>query len=360
MAEVAKVFVADLQANQDVATTFVVADKQLRRARSGSPFLTLRLADRTGEIIGRVWERVLEQDAAIPGRVAVFVRGRCERFRDELQLHIQEIAPVAASEVNSADFLPVCPLSVAELWKRLLGLAESVKRRSLQRLLQRLLRDQALMERFKRAPAAKSMHHAYLGGLLEHTVSVAELVLRVADHYPELNRELLTAGAILHDIGKVSEFVYELHIDYSDEGRLLGHMVQGLHILEEKLAGCRNFPGEEALLLKHLILSHHGQWEYGAVRLPMTREAFVLHFADDLDAKMNALSRILRESGGEGAAWTAYQPLFERFFLRGTPIPAGRSADSATASGGGGESAVQLRVWPTADDPGAPTTQTGD
>ena len=176
-----------------------------------------------------------------------------------------------------------------------------------------------LMNRFKLAPAAKSMHHAYLGGLLEHSVSVAELLMDICGRYPDLDRDLLLVGAILHDMGKTSEFVYDLVIDYSHEGRLLGHMVLGVQILEDKIAGLKKFPSEEALLLKHMILSHHGETDMGAVRLPMTREAFVLHFADDLDAKMNNLTRIISDRKDGDLAWTPYQRIYERFFFRGLP-----------------------------------------
>jgi 3'-5' exoribonuclease len=210
------------------------------------------------------------------------------------------------------------------------------------------MRDAELVERFKRAPAAKSMHHAYLGGLLEHTVGVAGLALRIGEHYPELDRDLLLAGAILHDLGKVREFVYDLVIDYSHEGRLLGHMVQGVEIVEEKLRSLKTFPAEDALLLKHLILSHHGEAEFGAVKLPMTREAVALHCADDLDAKMNSLTRILGESKSPGDAWTAYQPLFERFFFRGLPASSEGCAPEQDAAREREAIGVQLRVFPPA------------
>jgi 3'-5' exoribonuclease len=316
---VAKIFISEIQPNQEVATSFIVTEKQLRVARNGTQFLTLKLSDKTGEITGRVWERAEEIGQTLCSKGVVFCRGRSETFREELQLQIQEISPVAVSEIDPSDFLPVCPVSAEILFEKLKKLTAGIKRRSLHQLMIHVFGDRELMARFKRAPAAKSMHHAYLGGLLEHTVFVVSLVSQICKHYPDLDRDLLIAGAVFHDLGKVEEFVYDLYIDYSHAGRLLGHIVLGVQIFEEKIGGLKSFPEGDALLLKHLILSHHGQTDLGAVRLPMTKEAFVLHFADDLDAKMNSLTRILSESKGADEAWTSYQPMYERFFFKGLP-----------------------------------------
>jgi len=316
-----KLYIDELESDGEATTRLAVREKQLRVARNGKPFLTLKLADKTGTITGRVWDDAARAaEKAVVGGV-VQVRGRCERFRDELQLNILEMEPVDPGEIDPSDFLPVCPRNLDELYARFESLASGVKRPALQRLLKRVRSDADLMERFKKAPAAKSMHHAYLGGLLEHSVSVARTAERLYEHfveqYRDLDRDLLLTGALLHDIGKVREFDYTLCIDYSHAGRLLGHIVLGVEILEDKIRGIKNFPAEEALLLKHLLLSHHGETELGAVKLPLTREAFLLHFADDLDAKMNSLTRILDECASDGDSWTSFQPLFNRFFFRG-------------------------------------------
>lgn len=338
-----KIFVADIQPNEDVTSTFVLADKQLRTARNGTAFLTLKLVDKTGEITARIWERAEETGRILSTGGAVFVQARSQTYRDEMQLQIQRIRPVPAAEIDPSDFLPTGPIPPETLLEQLRKIAAGIKTRSLGQLVRHLFMDRDLMERFKRAPAAKSMHHAYLGGLLEHTTAVARLVSHISEHYSDLNRDILIVGAILHDMGKVDEFVYDFSIDYSHAGRLLGHMILGVQILEEKLAGLKNFPAEESLLLKHLILSHHGDAQFGAVKLPMTREAFVLHFADDLDAKMNTLTRIMQDSRSGDKAWTAYQPVFDRFFFRGLP------PDSMEAPGMGcepeEEKGVQLSLW---------------
>jgi len=171
---------------------------------------------------------------------------------------------------------------------------------------------------------------------------VATLAGLMAKHYVELNRELLMVGAILHDIGKIDEFTYDLAIDYSDSGRLLGHMILGLQIVEDKIRAIGSFPSDQAIVLKHLILSHHGEHEFGAVKLPMTREAFVLHFVDDLDAKMNTLKRIVDQPGDAGPTWSAYQPALQRFIFRGTPQP----LDEGAAEDGSVDMGVQqLSLW---------------
>lgn len=343
-----KTFVADIQPNQEVSSLFVVAEKQLRTAKTGNVYLTVKLVDKTGEITARLWEKAEEAAAALVVKNPVFVRARCDVFRDERQLQIREIRPESLCKIDPSDFLPTCPLDTDLLWERMKRALSGIKRRSFQGLIRLILGDEELMERFKRAPAAKSMHHAYLGGLLEHTVAVTELTALLCDRYPDLDRDLLLAGAFLHDMGKVDEFDYSLAIDYSHAGRLLGHIVMGVQIVDEKLQSLKNFPTQEAWVLKHLILSHHGETDLGAVRLPMTREAFVLHFADDLDAKMNGLKRILSESP-EGDVWTPYQKIYERFFLRGFPaelmVPEASGPSPTAERDDDNECGQQLSLW---------------
>jgi 3'-5' exoribonuclease len=349
---VPKIFVEDIEANQEVASHFILADKQLRTARNGTQFLTLKLADKTGELTGRIWDGAVEAAAALPARGVVSVRGRSELYRDEMQLQVREIAVLPMEQLDPADYLPVCPADREELWEKLKKLCSSVKNKPLHQLLKTLLGDKCLMDLFRRAPAAKSMHHAYIGGLLEHSLSVAKLTTRLCDHYPDIDRDLMVAGAILHDIGKVHEFVYDFFIDYSNAGRLLGHMILGAEILEEKAKGIKGFPDEQLMVLKHLILSHHGEAEFGAVKLPMTREAFVLHFADDLDAKMNSLGRILSEPSNGEDDWTGYQQMFGRFLYRGARSGVENGAPAPDAQTKEEEPAgEQLSMWAAAGSP---------
>jgi len=316
---VPKLFISELEPNLEIASLFVASEKQLKTARNGTVYLDLKLMDKTGEVNGKMWEKAADASAGFRSGDIVYLRARTELYKEKIQLNISEIMPVPAGAYDPADFLPVCPYDRDVLFERLSKLVGGMGEGFLRLLCEAVLADPEIMTRFKLAPAAKSMHHAYIGGLLEHTVSVITLIYRICNHYPDLDRDLLISGAFLHDIGKIEEFVYDTHIDYSDAGRLVGHMVQGAQIVEDKIRGIEGFPAETSILLKHLILSHHGEAQFGAVRLPASKEAFALHLADDLDAKMNAIDRILANSGEDDGAWTGFETIFGRHFFRGFP-----------------------------------------
>jgi 3'-5' exoribonuclease len=314
-----KLFVSEIKPNQDIISLFVATEKQLKTTRNGNCYLNVKLTDKTGEIIGRMWDKAAEASALFHSGNVISLRGRGELYQDKIQLNITEILPVQPGGFDPADFLPVCPYDREALHAQLAKLLTNMSQGHLRLLCEHFLGDADLMGRFRLAPAAKAMHHAYIGGLLEHTVSVITLIYRICNHYPDLDRDLLIAGAFLHDIGKVEEFVYDTHIDYSDAGRLVGHMVLGTRILEEKIRELKGFPAETSLLLKHLILSHHGEAQFGAVKLPASKEAFALHLADDLDAKINAVRRIVSDPAGGENTWTGYDTIFGRHFFRGFP-----------------------------------------
>ncbi|MCE5335565.1 MAG: HD domain-containing protein [Desulfobacteraceae bacterium] len=318
----AKVFISDIRPNQEIQSLFVAAERQLRTARNGKPYLDVKFTDKTGEISGKMWEKAAETAEHFKPGDVVYLRARSELYSEKLQLNVTEILPVPDGGFDSSDFLPVCPLDLDVLFERLEKALNQISDGFLRRLCLDMIGDAGIAARFRRAPAAKSMHHAYLGGLLEHTFSVIGLAYRICAHYPDLDRDLLTAGAFLHDIGKIEEFVYDVSIEYSDAGRLVGHMVLGVQMIEEKIRGIEGFPQETAMLLKHLVLSHHGEAQFGAVKLPASREAFALHLADDLDAKMNAIRRIVSKPGYGDSTWTGFETLFGRHFFRGFPASA--------------------------------------
>lgn len=345
--------VADIMPNQVVAGTFVVEEKQLRTAKNGKPFLTLTLRDKTGTVTARLWENAAQAAQNLSGHKVLRIQGRSELFRDELQIHIQDMEPVPRDAVDPSDFLPVCPKDPHALWKALKGLLQKVQSKTHRELIRAFLSDRALMDAFGKAPAGKDFHHAYVGGLLEHTVGVMHLATLIGTQYPSLDQDILLMGAFLHDIGKVREFTYDLVIDYSDVGRLVGHMVLGVEILNTKIAACNNFPEETAVLLKHMILSHHGEPELGAVRSPMTREAMALHFADDLDAKMNNLENLMARNDDPDSLWTAFQSLYKRYFYKGPrkDEPGSHTPGSEPASAACRE-VRQLPLWPGFTDKG--------
>ena len=312
-----KRFVNELKENESLVSSFLVREKTLGSTRSGSPFLKLRLADRTGETEGRIWERAQELEGNFSVNDVVRVRAKVERYRDKLQLNISTIGRLDPEEVDPSLFLPKGPKDPEELWLQFRNLASQVQDLHLKRLLQSFLSDRRFSRQMKLAPAAKSMHHAYLGGLLEHTVSVTTLLGRICDHYPNLDRDLLISAGILHDIGKLEEFSYQRYVDYTDAGRLLGHVVLGVQLVQDKIDQLEEFPHSLALALKHLMVSHHGEYEFGAPKRPKTLEAFALHYADDLDAKMNHLSGLLEAERENPSHWTRFQQVYDRFIFKG-------------------------------------------
>ncbi|MEW6521787.1 MAG: HD domain-containing protein [Thermodesulfobacteriota bacterium] len=308
-----------IQDGQQVEGVFLLKELTRAETKAGKPFLTLKIMDKTGELTGRIWDEAerWEKECA-PGQ-AVEITGRAQSYKGNLQLIISEVRRRAEGEVDLAQFIPSTSGDIDKMAAELEGFARSVADAHIRKLLLKFLHDAEFFEKFKRAPAAKSMHHAYLGGLLEHTLHVARLADRVAALYPSINRSLLMAGAILHDVGKVEELSVSASLfDYTDQGRLMGHMVIGVEMVQEKISRIKEFPADIAMKIKHLILSHHGRYEFGSPSLPMLHEAFVLNFLDDLDAKINYVERLSAQVPEDSYQWSEYQRNLERFlFLSG-------------------------------------------
>ncbi len=311
-----KTFIEDLVENQNIDSVFLVVEKRMAETRSGNPYLRLRLSDRTGEIEGRIWEQALELAKDFEQNDFVRSKGRVNRYQDTLQIVIHHLERVSESVVDPSDFVPVSTSSIDAMWEELKTMAGGVGNQSLRNLLNAFLNDPEFSARFRRAPGAKKLHHVYIGGLLEHTINLCRLVMAVSEIYPGLNRDVLLTGAILHDIGKIEELTYERAFDYSDQGRLLGHLVMGVEMLEEKIASLNDFPEEMALILKHLIISHHGEYLFGSPKRPKTLEAIILHYLDDMDAKFNGVQRFLERHTLLNSRWTEHHRVFDQFFYR--------------------------------------------
>jgi 3'-5' exoribonuclease len=284
---------------------FLVLAKQQRTTKNNKPYLSLVLGDKTGQLEGRIWELTDPRIAKDFDRGDIVkARGNASRFDERLQMKIDQLRVALPHEADKTDMLPCTHCDVAELWRQLVGFAESLTNPYLKLLLTTLLDDPALSAAYREAPAAKQLHHAWLGGLLEHVISLCTLAERVAPHYPLLDRDLLMTGVILHDIGKVRELSWEVGFEYTVEGMLLGHIQIGAALAERTMDSLPNFPPKLKTLVLHMILSHHGKLEFGSPKLPMIPEALVLNFIDDLDAKMQAVSsefdRSLREGKGPG------------------------------------------------------------
>lgn len=308
-------FVADIRANQPVDSVFLVAAKSHGVTKSGSGYLILRLLDRSGEIEARVWERAEQVGRVFDKNDFVRVRGQATLYQGKVQIRVHEVARVDEGEVATEDFLPRSQADPEQMAEELKAILRGMKDPHLRALAEAFFSDQDFMGLFKRAPAGKTIHHAYLGGLLEHTLSLLRLILKVVENYQGIDVDLLLMGGFLHDIGKVHEFSYDRAVEYTDRGQLLGHLVMEIEMLNEKIKRIADFPEELAMLLQHLIVSHHGALEFGSPRLPQTVEAVMLHYLDDLDGKIQSIQGLI---GKEPAArWTSFHRAYERYFFRG-------------------------------------------
>ncbi|MGH9414468.1 MAG: 3'-5' exoribonuclease YhaM family protein [Terriglobales bacterium] len=318
MPEPAKpVFVAELRPDTTIRSTFLVVAKDVKKKKDDEPYLDLTLGDRTGQIKAVMWDGVAAVQSSFERDDFIKVQAQVSLYRDKPQLKLERLRKLEESEVDLADFLPATKADVAALWAELEQRAAHVSDRHLRALLQAVFGDPAIAARFRRAPAAKALHHAYLGGLLEHVTSLCRLAEAVMRTYTWVNADLVMTGVLLHDLGKIDELNYERSFSYSTEGQLLGHMMLVLRIVHEKLRGLQDFPPELAALVEHLIISHHGKYEFGSPKLPMFPEALLLHYLDDMDSKMQAMkTQIEEEPNAAGSAWTSFNRSLERTLLR--------------------------------------------
>ncbi len=309
-----------------VESVFQVAEKDLRTTKKGKPFISARLRDRTGDVPAVMWDATESLFAAIPQDGYVLVKGRVGEYQGRPQIVIDAMRPARPAEVDPADFLPVGPTDSEADFARLVEVMDEVKRPPLRALLEVMWADERLVADLKRAPAAEKLHHAYLGGLLEHTLSILGAARLIADHYPDLDRDFLLMGVLWHDLGKTRELAYTESLGYTDAGRLVGHLVQGVLMIEEKIVALRErgteFPEDLADVMRHLIVAHHGEYEFGSPKLPMTAEAFAIHHLDNLDAKLHAFFRETTGDADPARRWTAWNRMFGGRLFKGFSEPA--------------------------------------
>ena len=307
--------VTELTPNQTITSIYLVHNKEVRQKTSGEPYLSLVLGDRTGEIDAKMWDNVSEIADTFGRDDFVRVKGETLVYNNRLQLRVHRVARVADSEVDLADFLPVSKRDPEEMFAELMAAVRAMKDPWLRQLLEAVLGDPEIAAAYKKAPAAKAIHHAWLGGLLEHVLSLILLARDAARHYPIVDQDLLLTGVVLHDIGKISELSYERSFSYSSEGQLIGHILIGLRIVGEKASAIPGFPPKLRLLVEHMILSHHGQLEFGSPKVPLFAEALLLHHLDNMDSKMEALRAALERDQANPGEWTAYNHALERPLL---------------------------------------------
>ncbi len=326
-------YVSQLAHQESVDQIFLASDKQLRPNRNGNLYLQLELSDRSGSIAARMWNASEQDYRNFDNGDYVRVEGSTQLFQGTIQLIATTIRKAAKSDVIVDDFLILGSKEIDQLVIRLSGFLRKMRDPHLLNLAECFLVDEEFMRKFSQAPAGVKNHHAYLGGLIEHVISLMELITRIAPQYPNIDADLLLMGAFLHDAGKVDELTYERDFAYTDEGQLIGHVVMAIGILDKKLREAERLSGEAipeelTLRLKHMIVSHHGQYEYGAPKLPMTLEAVALHYLDNLDAKLHSFDQLIRDDPNVESGWTVFHHSLGRKLFKGAPAPSNRSDHS--------------------------------
>ena len=301
--------------NKIIASNFVVVSKQIKAKKSGEPYLALTLGDRTGQLDAKMWDNVEEVLEAFEQDDFVKIKGLINKYKNRFQLTIHKARKLGEGEVDFADYLPKTGKNIDELWQTLAEFVASFHDPHLKALIQAFMADPEIAAAYRNAPAAKTLHHAFIGGLLDHVVSLSRSCDLVCRNYPQINRDLLLAGAFLHDIGKIHELSYVRSFSYTTRGQLLGHMIIELEMLHDKLKLIPGFPAELKTLLEHLIISHHGQYDFGSPKLPMFPEAVMLHYLDDLDSKMEAIRAHFEREAGLDGPWSSYNPSLQRPLL---------------------------------------------
>ncbi|MBC7693039.1 MAG: HD domain-containing protein [Methylotenera sp.] len=318
-------FVKDLKDKDNVGSPFLVKFSAVATDKNGKPYMNVVLMDRTGEVEARIWEDANKYVGQVVRDAFVYVEGRSQSYQGRKQIVISKIQILREDQVDPKQFVAEGTLDAEDLYSQLLGFVDSMKDPYYKALAEIVFKDDAdIADRVKRAPAAKSVHHAYKTGLLEHVVSISGILANLSDHYGKyLDRDLLLLGGFFHDIGKIWELTYDRTVDYTTEGKLIGHLVMGVEMVEKKINLLdaqpgrlpAPFPEEKRLLVKHLILAHHGLLEYGSPKRPKCLEALIVHYIDDLDSKVNAIKNFIEQDQNPGR-WTGLNKMYERFFFK--------------------------------------------
>jgi 3'-5' exoribonuclease len=324
--------------NKIVTSNFVVVSKQIKPKKTGEPYLALTLGDRSGQLEAKMWDNVEEVLNVFEQDDFLKIKGLVNKYKNRFQLTIHKLRKLGDSEIEFADYLPKTTRDIDELWRSLTQFVDSFQNPHLQALVRAFMSDAEIAAAYRNAPAAKTLHHAYIGGLLDHVVSLFRSCDLICRNYSQVNRDLLLTGVFLHDIGKIHELAYNRSFSYTTRGQLLGHMVIELEMLQAKLALVPGFPPELKTLLEHLIISHHGEYEFGSPKLPMFPEALLLHYMDDLDSKMEAMRAHFEREADLESPWTSYnaslgRPLLNsaKFLAPKVIAPTGNSSSESEA-----------------------------
>ncbi|OQY37716.1 MAG: 3'-5' exonuclease [Candidatus Cloacimonetes bacterium 4572_65] len=300
--------------NQEIESYFLVTEKELRQGAKDY-FLRLKLADKTGSAVANIWRNASQKSEMFNKGDVIRIKGMVIKYNKNIQISVSNIFNMESREYDLVDLIPSTNKDVNKLADNLYSLIDSIKDEHLNKLLNNIFQNKQFFTLFLKAPAAKSWHHNYAGGLIEHSISVARICDFASNLYG-LDRDLLITGAILHDIGKVYEYNSNLSIDFSTEGRLLGHFVIGDRLITEHAAKIDLFPKETLMKLRHMVLAHHGEIEKGTVRVPQTLEAMVLHLADNMDAQTIGIQQVINNSNGNNE-WSEFDKLNQKFYYKG-------------------------------------------
>src|ERR1700677_5057256 len=332
--------------NKIITSNFVVVAKQIKPKKTGEPYLALTLGDRGGQLDAKMWDNVEEVLNVFEQDDFLKIKGLVNKYKNRFQLTIHKLRKLGDTEIEFADYLPKTTKNIDELWQTLTDFVSSFQDVHLKALVRAFMADAEIAAAYRNAPAAKTLHHAYIGGLLDHVVSLFRSCDLVCRNYPQGDCDLLLTGVFLHDIGKIHELTYNRSFSYSTRGQLLGHMVIELEMLQAKLALVPGFPAELKTLLEHLIISHHGEYEFGSPKLPMFPEALLLHYMDDLDSKMEAMRAQFEREADLESPWTSYNASLGRPLLNSAKFLAPKATPNAN-----GDSSASAEPEPVSESP---------
>lgn len=361
-------YVSELEPNQIVTSVFLVQSKDIRQKKSGEPYLSLMLGDRSGDVEAKMWDNVADVMHTFEVDDFVKVKGLFQIFQNRRQISVHKMMRIDDHDVDFADFFPASARNPEEMWTELQQIVSDISNPHLKALLNAIFADPRTARAYKIAPAAKMIHHAYLSGLLEHVLSLCKLGRMTASHYKDVDLDLLMTGIILHDIGKIDELTYERGFAYSTDGQLLGHITIGVRMVEDHVRLLPAFPPKLRTLLEHMILSHHGELEYGSPKVPLFPEALLLHHLDNLDSKMECMRAQVDKDRQYEGCWTSYSPSLNRAVLKklkyleeeaaeqSAPIEPARPAEpvAAHAAASSGETAPNIAEAPAPLPPPRP------
>ena len=308
-------FIESLRPRDRVQTTLIIRSRELQSSRDGKPYLSMVLGDKTGEVEARLWADAEDWFGKLLDGMFLMVSGKVNTYQNRLQLTIEHLAPLDPSEVKLEDFLAASPVSLEPLYTELVAIFSRVGNPWVRKLSLSLLTDPEISDRYKRCPAAKTIHHAFLGGLLCHSMQLIRLVDAVVPNYEDVDRDILLFGAAFHDFGKVFELAFDRSIEYTDEGKLVGHIAIGVTLLDQHMSRIPDFPKALGFHLKHLILSHHGKLDFGSPKVPQTVEAEVLHLLDTLDSRIQSIQHFMKADKSP-SRWTGFHKTYQRSYYK--------------------------------------------